>query len=172
MTGFHTPPNSQAFTELHEQVGYSSPLVLGDHIYVGVAEHCDNPIQNGKVVAVNLNTGDIIGGFSFSSTNTRGGGVWTFVSGGLADALVTTTGNVASGNSSEPSVNNALSMVRLDPTTGTLQGKIQPVPFELDGDPDWSAGATLVAARCGNVSVSTMKDGWSYGGNLGPPLEI
>jgi outer membrane protein assembly factor BamB len=172
MTGFHTPPDAAAFTELHEQIGYSSPLVIGNRIYVGLADHCDNPIQNGKVIAVDLNTGGIDAGFNFSSTSTRGGGIWTFISGGLADGLVTTTGNVASANDSEPRINNALSMVRLDPTTGMLQGKIQPVPFELDGDPDWSAGATLVASRCGNVSVSTMKDGWSYGGNMGPPLDF
>ncbi len=159
-------------TQFHEQIGYSSPLILGDRIYVGIADHCDNPIQNGKVVAVNKETGAIIGGFSFNSTSSRGGGVWTYVSGGLADALVTTTGNTRSGNPSEPATNNGLSMVRLDPTTGTLQGKIQPVPFDLDDDPDWSAGATLVAATCGNVSVSTMKDGWSYGANLGPPLSF
>lgn len=158
--------------DLHEQIGYSSPLVLDERVYVGVADHCDNPIQNGRVVAVNVNTGDLIGSgtFHFESTNTRGGGVWTFISGGLAGALVTTTGNVRAGNPSEPSVNHALSMVRLDPATGALQGSLQPVPFNLDRDPDWSAGATLVAARCGDVSVSTMKDGWSYGGNLGPPL--
>jgi outer membrane protein assembly factor BamB len=165
-----TGTTSNSTSQFHEQIGYSSPLVLGNRIYVGIADHCDNPIQKGRVIAVDKQTGAAIGGFSFNSTSSRGGGVWTYISGGLGDALVTTTGNTRSGNPSEPATNNGLSMVRLDPTTGTLQGKIQPVPFDLDDDPDWSAGATLVAAQCGNVSVSTMKDGWSYGANLGPPL--
>jgi len=63
-------------------------------------------------------------------------------------------------------------MVRLDPVSGSVNGKIQPVPWINDGDPDWSAGATLMAASCGNLSLSTMKDGFSYAGNLGPALSF
>jgi outer membrane protein assembly factor BamB len=159
-------------SELHEQIGYSSPLVLGNRIYVGIGDHCDNPIQNGQVKAIAIDTGAVDAGFSYQSTNDRGGGVWTFVSGGLGNALVTTTGNVKNGTTSEPTVNNGLSMVRMDPVSGALGGKIQPVPYVNDSDPDWSAGATLMAASCGNVSVSTMKDGFSYAGDLGPPLSF
>jgi outer membrane protein assembly factor BamB len=164
--------------DLHEQIGYSAPLVLDNRIYVGIADHCDNPIQKGKVRAVNLDTGAIDAGFNFEAVsdanqnNNRGGGVWTFVSGGLGNGLVTTTGNVRSGTSSEPSTNHALAMVRMDPATGAVQGKIQPVPWINDGDPDWSAGATLMAASCGEISASTMKDGWTYAGNLSPSLSF
>jgi outer membrane protein assembly factor BamB len=168
MTGI--ADSSPGSRELHEQIGYSSPLVLGNRIYVGIADHCDDPIQNGKVKAIDVNNGAIDAGFSYESTNARGGGVWTYVSGGLGDALVTTTGNVKNGTSSEPSVNNGLSMVRIDPATGAVNGKIQPVPYVNDSDPDWAAGATLIAASCGEISASTMKDGFSYAGNLGPPL--
>jgi outer membrane protein assembly factor BamB len=69
--------------ELHEQIGYSSPLVYGGAVYIGVANHCDNPIQNGKVVAVDLNTGAILKTFSYTSTSSRGGGVWTTAAGGF-----------------------------------------------------------------------------------------
>jgi outer membrane protein assembly factor BamB len=161
---------------LHEQIGYSSPLVLGNRVYLGIGDHCDNPIQKGKIKAINLDTGAIDGAFNYVSTsdpnpaNDRGGGVWTYVSGGLGNALVTTTGNVKNGTSSEPSVNHGLSMVRIDPTSGALQGKIQPVPYVNDGDPDWSAGATLMASSCGETAASTMKDGWTYAGNLSPTL--
>ena len=168
MTGL----TSGSTTQLHEQIGYSSPLVLGDRIYVGVADHCDNPIQNGKVKSIRVDSGALDPGFNYESTNARGGGVWTFVSGGLGNALVTTTGNVRNGTASEPTVNHALSMVRMDPATGAVNGKIQPVPWVNDSDPDWSAGATLMAASCGNIAASTMKDGFSYGGNLGPPLSF
>ncbi len=169
MTGL----TSGSTSELHEQIGYSSPLVLGGRIYVGVADHCDNPIQNGRVVAVELNTGDVVpdSTFKFEATSDRGGGVWTFVSGGLGGGLVTTTGNTWFGASTS-GFNHGLSMVRLNPATGALEGKLQPVPSVLDHDPDWSAGATLMAASCGNLSLSTMKDGWSYAGNLGPPLSF
>jgi outer membrane protein assembly factor BamB len=165
-----TGTTNNSKSEFHEQIGYSAPLVLNNRIYVGVGDHCDNPIQNGRVKAINLTTGAVLSGFSYASTNDRGGGVWTFVSGGLGNGLVTTTGNVRSGTSSEPSINNALSMVRLNPTTGAVEGKIQPVPYASDSDPDWSAGAALMATSCGVVSASTMKDGFAYAGNFSPLL--
>jgi outer membrane protein assembly factor BamB len=166
MTG--TVAGSQ--TELHEQIGYSSPLVLGGRIYVGIADHCDNPIQNGKVKSINVENGVVDPGFTYESTSDRGGGVWTYVAGGLSDALVVTTGNVKHDNAPEPAINHGLSMVRLDPGSGAVNGTIQPVPYVNDSDPDWAAGATLMAASCGNLAVSTMKDGFTYAGNLGPVL--
>lgn len=150
---------------LHEQIGYSSPVVSGDRIYIGVANHCDNPIQKGRVVAVRLADGVVDGGFSFcatgtcSDTATRGGGVWSSVA-AFGDLYVS-TGNSNNG-SAEPSPNHGLSMLRLNATTGALVWKFQPVPYVLDGDPDWSAGVNVMLASCGTLAVSTMKDGWTH----------
>src|SRR6266566_2429270 len=58
----------------HQQIGYSSPLVFNNHVYIGLGDHCDNPIQQGKVVAVKLSDGTIDGAFSFSSTGPPRGG--------------------------------------------------------------------------------------------------
>jgi outer membrane protein assembly factor BamB len=149
--------------QLHEQLGYSAPIVLGDTVYVGIADHCDNPIQNGRVVAVRLADGVPVGGFSFSSTGARGGGVWSSVAGGLdGNALYITTGNTNTHEDPEPVPNHGLSMLRLDPATGAITWKLQPVPFEMDWDPDWASGASLLSASCGQVAVSTMKDGWTW----------
>ena len=159
--------------ELHEQIGYSSPLVLGSRAYVAIADHCDNPIQNGRIVAVDLFSGAVDSAFSYVSTSTRGGGIWNAVAGGLSGGVFATTGNTRAGNpGGEPALNNGLSMIRLDPATGALQGKLQPVPFDKDDDPDWAAGAALDAANCGPLSLSTMKDGWTYAAELGPPLRF
>jgi outer membrane protein assembly factor BamB len=64
--------------EAHGRITYSSPLVLGNKVYVGVHNAGDDPIQNGKVVAVDLNTGHIDSNFHYISTatGTRGGGVY------------------------------------------------------------------------------------------------
>ena len=43
--------------ELHERIAFSSPLVLEGMVYVGVHDSGDDPIQNGKVIAVDLRTG-------------------------------------------------------------------------------------------------------------------
>jgi outer membrane protein assembly factor BamB len=156
-----TSPNSTS--QLHEQIGYSAPLVRNGKVYVGIANHCDNPIQNGRVVAVDLNTGTPVAGFAYQSTNTRGGGVWSAVAAGADGELYITTGNTRSGNpGGEPRINRGLGMLRLDPATGAVIWKFQPVPFDLDNDPDWAAGPIASKTGCGHVAVSTQKDGWSY----------
>ncbi|MGI0025887.1 MAG: PQQ-binding-like beta-propeller repeat protein, partial [Nitrososphaera sp.] len=147
--------------ELHEQIGYSSPLVFKGRVYIGVANHCDNPIQRGKVVAVRLNTGVIDGTFSFfGSGPPRGGGVWSSVA-GFDTGVYVTTGNTNIGGP-EPPDNHGLSLLRLNADTGSIIWKHQPVPFELDGDPDWAAGATVMRSSCGTLVTSTQKDGWTY----------
>lgn len=158
-------------SQYHEQQGYSAPIVVGDHVYVGIADHCDNPIQKGKVVSVSLATGAIDPGFSYCSTgtcadSTRGGGVWSPIA-GWGDSVVVTTGNTNIGIP-EPSPNHGLSMLRLDRTTGSIKWKFQPVPFVMDGDPDWSAGATVMLASCATILVSTQKDGWTHAVNFDP----
>jgi len=76
-----------------------------------------------------------------------------------------TTGNARCWNGGcqlEPSTNHGLSLLRLDNATGDVRWKHQPVPFALDGDPDWASGPSLDAASCGELVTSTMKDGWAY----------
>ena len=153
-------------SQLHEQIGYSSPLVLGDRVYIGIADHGDNPIQVGRVAAVDIVSGNLVGSFGFKATDTRGGGVWSAPAGGLAgEGVYVTTGNAKCWNpgvcQSEPAVNHSLSMLRLD-ANGNVSWKLQPVPFEMDEDPDWAAGPNLGATSCGDLALSTMKDGWSY----------
>ncbi len=149
--------------EFHEQIGYSAPMVMGQRVYIGIADHGDNPIQNGAVIAVDLATGTVIGTFSYHSTSTRGGGVWSSVAGDGSGVYVT-TGNTKCWNGgcqSEPSPNHGLSMLRLD-LNGGLVWKLQPVPFDLDDDPDWAAGPTVMSTSCGVLVASVMKDGWAY----------
>jgi len=158
-------------TQLHENIGYSSPLVIGNRAYVGIANHADSPIQNGRVAAVDINSGSIVASFSFKSTNTRGGGIWSSLAGGLlSDAIYATTGNARlwnGGSQSQPSVDHSLSLLKLNASTGALDWKLKPVPFDMDNDPDWASGPTLVDARCGATVASTQKDGWSYAAQAG-----
>ena len=164
-----TGTTSGSTSELHENHGYSAPLALGRLVYVGIGDHADSPIQKGRVVAVRLTDGQPASGFGFEATNTRGGGIWSSIAGGLTDdALYVTTGNSRAGGG-PPNPNHGLSLLRLDPQTGTLVWKLQPVPYDMDNDPDWAAGAHLLSATCGQVVVSTMKDGWSYAANAASP---
>ena len=162
-------------TELHENLGHSSPLVLGDKVYVGIGDHCDNPVQKGRVAAVSLANGSLVDTFRYCSTHldknaadtcdpkdtTRGGGVWSPPA-GWKDGLYVTTGNTHNGQKDEPGTNHGLSLLRLDPVTGAVAWKFQPVPWERDSDPDWSAAPTVMTASCGPVIISTQKDGWTH----------
>ena len=168
-------------TQLHEQIGYSSPLVFQGGVYVGIANHGDNPIQNGRVAAVDLANGAPLPKFNFRATGTRGGGVWSSLAGGLSgNGIYITTGNVRCWNGGcqpEPSPNHGLGLLRLSAASGSVIWKFQPVPFELDDDPDWASGPSLVSATCGPLAMSTMKDGWSYAvragtGTAGPPAVL
>jgi outer membrane protein assembly factor BamB len=158
---------SVAITQRHEQFGYSSPLALGSLIYIGISDHGDDPIQNGRVVAVNSDNGFVVGGFKFDSTSSaRGGDIWSSVAGGLdKNMIAVTTGNSANwsgGSQSEPTVDNALSMLGLNASSGAINWKLRAVPFNLDMDPDWAAGPALLDTRCGHAAASTQKDGWTY----------
>jgi len=158
-----TTPGSTS--ELHEQLGYSAPLIWNGAAYIGTADHCDDPIQQGKIMAVDLTTGNLKSGFSFSATPTRGGGVWSSPS-AYDSWLFIDTGNTRFGTSPEPSPNNGLSLLSLDGNSGAVVWKHQPVPFSMDNDPDWSATPAVTwPTSCANLIVATEKDGWTWGVN-------
>lgn len=157
-------------SEHHEQTGYSSPLVLGNLVYIGISDHDDDPIQQGKVVAVKLSDGSIATGFTFLATPqpNGGGGVWGSLAGGkmISNDVIVTTGN--SSGETDPNrkadpKNHGVSMLRLNGKTGGIVWKEQPVPPALDGDADWAAGPAIASqASCGASIVSTVKDGWTW----------
>jgi outer membrane protein assembly factor BamB len=162
--------NSGNTTELHQQIGYSSPLIFNDHAYVGVADHMDDPIQKGHLIAVKLSDGSIDNAFSFDGSSTRGGGIWG--SAAAWDDVFVTTGNTrcdaAGCQSPQPAHNFGLSMLRLNKGTGQVIWQHQPVPYDLDDDPDWAAGpAVMYSADCGPAIISTQKDGWTWAVHAG-----
>jgi outer membrane protein assembly factor BamB len=154
--------NPGATNELHERIAYSSPLVFGKAVYVGVHDSGDDPIQNGKLVAVDAGTGKLLPGFSFASTSSRGGGIWNSAATDLSNILFTTGNTDCGGCQGEPATDHGLSMMKVDPNTGAVLWQFQPVSFDLDDDADWSAGVTMVLGSCAVMAASVQKDGWSY----------
>jgi outer membrane protein assembly factor BamB len=187
-----TQPNcnvdaNKCLSEHHERIAFSSPLVLGNKVYVGVHDAGDDPIQQGRVSVVDLSSGTVLDltnpsvehPFSYLSTGTalddgtRGGGVWNSLATG-GTGVYFTTGNTRippchapynNCTGSEPSPNHGLSMIRVDKDTGNIIWAFQPVPFKFDGDPDWAAGAAVMSTSCGELIASVQKDGWSYAVN-------
>jgi outer membrane protein assembly factor BamB len=127
----------------HQQIGYSSPLVFNGHVYVGLGDHCDNPIQQGKVVAVKLSDGTIDGAFNFTATGPpRGGGVWGSVAGWIDKELFVTTGNSNIGGPS-PGPDEQRSSLRVTAGIGLIVWGWQPMPHTIDYATHWSATPTL-----------------------------
>lgn len=158
--------NRKSLTELHERIKNSPPLVFQGRAYVGISDSCDCPLQNGRLVAVDLNSGHTDPNFSFVGTGThRGAAVWNAPAADGTD-IYFTTGNTrhdtAGDQTVEPSPNHGLSMIRVDSKTGHVVWGFQPVPYKLDDDPDWAAGATVMSTGCGKLIASVQKDGWAY----------
>jgi len=162
-------------TAYHETVKYSAPLVNTSSpppghsgvVYVGIDSN-EDPIQQGAVKYVDLSSGKAASQYFKSEPNGQiGGDVWNAPASD-GNAIYFTTGNeaqwdkVSPSSQSQPNPHYGLSMVKTDPS-GSLLWFFQPLPFNLDQDPDWNAGATVMdTSSCGSLIVSVMKDGWTY----------
>ena len=166
-----------SLTELHQRIGYSSPLIFNNKAYIGIHNFGDNPIQIGRVIAVDLANGHIDHAFNFravgtsaSPAGTRGGGIWNSPATD-GNGVYFTTGNTRCDNvgcqATEPNPNHGLSMIRVDKNSGKIIWAFQPVPYKLDDDPDWAAGVAVMSTSCGELIASVQKDGWSYTVNAG-----
>jgi outer membrane protein assembly factor BamB len=170
INGTNTSGKGPSLTELHERIKYSSPLIFNSRAYIGISDaFFDRPIQNGRVVAVDLQTGHIDPNFSYLSTgNHHGGDVWNSPA-ASGDGVYFTTGNSRRWENDvpvpEPSPNHGLSMIRVDKNSGAVIWAFQPVPYALDDDPDWAAEATVMTTSCGELVASVQKDGWAYAVN-------
>jgi outer membrane protein assembly factor BamB len=163
---------------IHERITYSSPLVTAGRVYVGVHDAGDDPVQKGRLVAVDLGTGHLVtSGYPFYVAGAAndltcggvcGGGIWDSAAYD-GHGVVFTTGNVCDFNVNgsppcqpEPNPDRSLSMVSLDPTTGAMNWQFRAIPFARDSDPDWSAGPTSMLTSCGQLTASVQKNGWTY----------
>jgi outer membrane protein assembly factor BamB len=160
----------------HHRIEHTSPLIFNDKVYVGI-QSFENPVQVGSVVAVDLATGHKDPNFKFVSVGDGGSQSNPVLGGGVWNAPATdgtsvyfTTGNVRTNDNGcsanpQPTRNHGLSMIRVDKDNGNINWELQPVPFALDDDPDWAAGAAVMSTSCGELIASVQKDGWSYAVN-------
>jgi outer membrane protein assembly factor BamB len=125
---------------------WSSPTVVGGHIYLGISSACDKPLLRGGVVEVDQHTGSILHRYWTVPSGSTGGSVWTSAT-ASADArnLWVTTGNegTAFGDSD--------AIVRLDGSTLVKRGRWTVPPEERVDDGDFGGTPVLFAATIGGT---------------------
>jgi len=124
-----------------QNLGYnwSSPTVVGGHIYMGVSAQCDHPLIRGGLKEYDQHTGALQAVYWTVPQGNVGGSIWTSA---LAtsndDAVYVTTGNGQEGDDQ----GDSYSMVQLDPVTLAKVG-IWSVPGLIGTDDDFGASPSI-----------------------------
>jgi|GEM_PF-3210150 len=127
-----TPPN---------EVLWGSPEVVHNHVYMGTASFCDNPMVHAHLTMLDQATGKVLAVHNTSSLNKSGNSIW------MKPVVVPASHTVlyATGNGWDGSPENQ-AIVALD--WDTLQPKQQstwsPPKSELKADPDFGASCILI----------------------------
>jgi polyvinyl alcohol dehydrogenase (cytochrome) len=140
---------------------WSSPLIFYGYAIIGVASFGDCPLVQGQLLAVNLQTHQLVGRFNIVPAGQVGGGVWS--SSALDPAtgiLYVTTGNPGTTAAAQPLTQ---AMVAITASTLTLKGAWQIPPAQDFGDSDFGATPTLFDDGLGHHLVGAQnKNGIFY----------
>lgn len=156
-----------------DDISWSSPVVYGGRVYIGVSSRSDHPTQKGRVVALNARTGKILWTFStvtYASPEWDAGGAGV-TSTPTVDAkrnvLYITTGNPRSPTKELPPGPNLYSesILALDARTGKKLWHYQATPRD-PLDLDFIASANLFTIRRETREIRAVgagkKDGFYY----------
>ncbi len=154
----YTGDNSQAGAHYN----WSSPLIVGNYAYIGIASNCDNPLVQGQLLQVAISgaqQGQIINSYAFVPNGEVGGGVWTSPSYDRA----TNTIFVSTGTLNDHTQTQSQAVVALNATTLQYVGSWQ-LPFEAAvEDSDWGTTPTLTTDSKGDQLLSLAnKNGILY----------
>ncbi|MCI4317106.1 MAG: PQQ-binding-like beta-propeller repeat protein [Thermoplasmata archaeon] len=144
---------------------WSSPLVDGANVYVGISSQCDNPLVDGGLLELNASTGKLVHHLDTGQAS-QGGSIWSSPTLDRARNTVwVTTGN---GPYDPASGGYGQAMVAVNASTLQVIGSWQ-VPAGPN-DIDFGAGGTLFNDSTGHLGVvATNKDGWAYALNRSDP---
>ena len=127
---------------------WSSPTVVGGHIYVGLSSRCDRPLIRGGVVELDQHTGQVLHTWYTVPAGSIGGSVWSSIA-------TSTNGSdvwVSTGNECDPTINtcpagnkigNSLSIVHLSSSLKLLQAWQAPGTAGGGHDFDFGSSPTL-----------------------------
>jgi polyvinyl alcohol dehydrogenase (cytochrome) len=141
---------------------WSSPLIYNGYAYIGISSLCDDPLVQGQLLQVDLNTHKVVNTLNVVPGGQVGGGIWTTPSVDVStNTIYVTTGN----EGQEPASSQPLarSMVALDATTLAVKGSWQAPDAPGLDDEDWSTTPTLFSDSAGDALVAAAdKAGYVY----------
>src|SRR6202011_279640 len=154
----YTGDNSQAGAHYN----WSSPLIVGNYAYIGIASNCDNPLVQGQLLEIPISgaqQGQIVATHNFVPNGQVGGGIWTSPTYDPA----TNTIFVSTGTLAGYTQNESQAIVSLNATNlATVQAWQLPFAASI-ADSDWSTTPTLTTDAAGDQLMSVAnKNGILY----------
>jgi outer membrane protein assembly factor BamB len=141
---------------------WSSPLIVGNYAYIGIASNCDNPLVQGKLLQVAISgpsMGKIVNTHNFVPKGQVGGGIWTSPTYDAATNSIW----VSTGTLSQYTQTQSQAIVELNASNLALEARWR-LPFVTSvTDSDWSTTPTLSTDSTGGLLVSVAnKNGILY----------
>ena len=138
---------------------WSSPLIVGNSAYIGIASLGDCPLVQGQLLRVDLSTHLVVATANFVPTGQVGGGIWTTP----AIDTATNTIYVTTGTRNMASQTNSESMVALDATTLAIKSYWQIPLSAANADSDWGDSPILYSDANNRAMVAGIdKNGFLY----------
>jgi outer membrane protein assembly factor BamB len=152
---------------------WSSPVVAGGHIYVGLASGCDNPLIRGGVVELDQHSGQVLHTWHTVPAGSVGGAVWSSIAVNVAGTGVW----VSTGNECDPAQNtcppgnkigHSLSIVHLSASLKLLQA--WQAPGSTGHDYDFGSSPTLFTPAGQSMDVGACNKNGLYYALAASPL--
>jgi outer membrane protein assembly factor BamB len=143
---------------------WSSPLVLGSNMYVGLSSQCDHPLVPAALIDIDTATHSIVHWFNTTFNRTRGASIWASPSYDPWDgSILAATGNAGPATGSVPFGN---SLLKFNATTLALLGHWQVPANQTIFDGDIGATPTVFLPEAGHPMVAVEdKNGIEYAFN-------
>lgn len=138
---------------------WSSPLIVGDYAYIGVASLGDCPLVQGKLIKASLSTHQVVATLDLVPNGSIGGGIWTSPAYSPAlNEIFTVTGTETS-----TAEIYAQAVIGINATTLAIEGYWHLPESEAVADSDWTTSTGLYTGSNGvPMFVTTNKNGVTY----------
>lgn len=138
---------------------WSSPLIVGNFAYVGVASLGDCPLIQGELLKVDITTHQIVATLKMVPDGQVGGGIWTSPSYDPATGLI----YVVTGTEQNDGQTDAQAIAAIDSSSMTISSVWHLPETQAVPDSDWTTSAMLYTDSGGRQLVlATNKNGVTY----------